>query len=155
MGHAAFGLGDEYEYDTAEPNELPRHYVGDEPAEPNLTASASPTLIPWFELVTPGVPLPSTVPDAPGACTFNHAPKPGVHANDVGSFEGAGHFACGVFRPAAHCRMRDAGDVAAQCRIDVKQEVAGQPPGGNRCGEARIGAVRRPVVTDVGAAAEK
>jgi len=137
MGHAAFGLGDEYEYDTAEPNELPRHYAGDEPGRTQpYRQQPARHLIPWFELVTPGVPLPSTVPDVPGTCTFNHAPKPGVHANDVGSFEvapAASHAGYSARRP--NCRMRDAGDVAAQCRIDVKQEVAGQPPGGNRWGK--------------------
>ncbi len=105
IGHSAFQLADEYE----EP-----HFAAPtgEPQEPNITISASRTNAKWGDLIQQETPVPSSrnpgcVPGFEGPAAAADA----VGADAVGAFEGAGSSLCGVFRPAARCRMRELNDL--------------------------------------------
>ena len=117
LGHSAFDLADEYDYDG-----LPT-YAGNEPVEPNVTMattrdalrtlwSASPaklSLLRWHELMAPSTPAPTSTPNqscTPVANTGQQSAKPGVPPEAVGLFEGAQYSACKIFRPSLECRMR-------------------------------------------------
>ncbi|MFE0753748.1 M64 family metallopeptidase [Inquilinus sp. NPDC058860] len=114
LGHAAFGLADEYEIRTGAPGE-PVHAVRNppEPAEPNITAQRRRGLIPWQDALTPGVQIPTTVASPPGGCVRDKAARPHVPplpARAIGLFEGGGQVSCGLFRPALGCLMRGEGE---------------------------------------------
>lgn len=131
FGHHFAGLGDEYyTSDVAYETGGAEH---PEPWEPNLTASG--THPKWFELVTPGTPLPTpwdkaayeahqmeyqkerrklreaNVPESQMDELFRRelewstAFLAKTNANRVGAFEGAGYEAKGLYRPEADCIM--------------------------------------------------
>ena len=119
LGHSAFGLTDEYEYN--EPGDPPTAFIGIEPAGPNVTADLAIPTFKWRSLVQSFVTWPSTVPSPAGTCTFNHSRAPGVAADAVGAFEGAAHRACKVYRPAFRCKMREHADPF--CPVCARQIV--------------------------------
>jgi hypothetical protein len=90
MGHALFGLGDEYHVGTGT-------FKGTA-GQPNLSELPMPwALLKWGDLDAPGAPLP----------TLETALPAGWNARtSVGAFEGGGaDFATGIFRPVTECRM--------------------------------------------------
>ncbi len=111
MGHSIFGLADEYWYyqgcDVSDPGQ--EHYPFGEPGQPNITKSPTATGK-WSDLVNTSI-LPTwenpdcnKCPPAPGT--------PGGPADSpvvVGTFEGAGTYHCGLYRPQASCKMRKLG----------------------------------------------
>jgi hypothetical protein len=126
LGHSAFLLADEYDYDG------PSRFNSSEPAEPNITVRANRdalrafwntgpskfSLFRWYELMDPNTPTPTSVPNptcAPLASTSAQAAKPGVAPDTVGLFEGAKNSPCDIFRPRLDCRMRHS--VKAFCPV--------------------------------------
>ena len=121
LGHAAFGLADEYQVwagcdiDTDRDNAP----LG-EPPEPNVTANTSAATLKWRNLLSPGMPVPTMLnPDCtecderPNAVSDDHA---------IGLYEGAKYYHCGRFRPAYTCRMRDSGQTF--CRVCLEAVAA-------------------------------
>ncbi len=107
LGHAAFDLADEYSYwagcssgETTQDNA-----PGGEPVEPNITATASLAGLKWAHLVGPLTPVPTMQNPDCSACDT----RPNVRPSDteIGLFEGAGYYHCGLYRPAYTCRMRN------------------------------------------------
>lgn len=106
LGHAAFGLADEYPYrlgcDSGETGH--DHAPGFEPSEPNVTAVKTLAALKWKTFVPPEVPIP-TMQNAD--CTkCDDSPNVLPSDSTIGSFEGARYFHCGLYRPAYGCRMR-------------------------------------------------
>ena len=111
LGHAAFDLGDEYDYlkgaEAHEPTQ--NQYEGEEPLHPNVTAERNRPLLKWGYQVAAHIPVP-TLHNTD--CTkVNGASNPlsGDDAGAVGLFEGAGYHHCGLHRPAFDCLMRASG----------------------------------------------
>jgi IgA Peptidase M64 len=117
LGHSAFHLADEYDYDG------PARFSSTEPSEPNVTTrstrdelrifwNATPSKVSlgrWHEFMDPATPAPSSMPNptcTPLAAQHAQSARPGVAANAVGLFEGAHRSACNIFRPRLDCWMR-------------------------------------------------
>lgn len=98
LGHAAFGLHDEYCDQRA------GVYTGAEPLAPNVTAATTLATLKWADKVAPGTAIPTrSNPDQSGAtCDTSASPVP---TGTVGLFEGAMGYAVGAFRPTDQCRM--------------------------------------------------
>ena len=97
VGHAGFGLADEY---CTEDGGV---YSGSEPSEPNVTATLTP--LKWQLYVDVATPIPTTSnPDATGL-TCDAQPSP-VADGTVGAFEGAKYVGRGLYRPEYDCLMR-------------------------------------------------
>lgn len=122
MGHAAFGLADEYEYwagcgvDTTQDT-----YAGPEPTQPNITADSNRATIKWRDLVLASTPMPTTSNADCTQCDSQPSPVP---AGTVGAFEGAGYFHCGLFRPEFDCMMRNLSGFCAVCRRRIRETLA-------------------------------
>jgi hypothetical protein len=128
LGHAAFGLADEYEYwagcgvDTTQ-----NTYTGGEPAEPNVTADSNRTTNKWRDLVLAATAMPTTSNANCTQCDPQGNPLP---AGTVGAFEGARYFHCGAFRPEFDCMMRNLSGFCAVCRRRIRQVLQPfVPPG--------------------------
>lgn len=123
LGHAAFGLADEYDYYTNEPDEEGQdNYPGGEPSEPNVTAEPDPTAVKWSGLVTAGSDVPTM--DNPDCGEPNNNPNP-VSADTVGTFEGARYYHCDAYRPQYSCMMRATGnDFCAVCLEEIRDFYA-------------------------------
>ena len=107
LGHALFGLADEYDYGGTPP------CAADNPA-PNVTNHGTRDGVPWADLVT--------------ASEF---PTP-AGSGGVGAFEGAAYCPQGMFRPQDNCLMRTLGtDFCAVCAREVNRffENFGTPSG--------------------------
>ena len=108
LGHAAFGLADEYAYlagcgsgETTQdvyPNAL------GEPVQDNVTNTLSP--LKWASFVDPTTPIPTTSNSNCTTCDPQLSP---VADGTVGAFEGAFHYHCNCWRPEFNCRMRALG----------------------------------------------
>jgi hypothetical protein len=122
MGHAAFGLADEYEYwsgcgiDTTRDN-----YTGSEPSQPNVTIDTNRATIKWGNLIASTAPLPTT---SNSDCTqCDPQPNP-VTSWTVGAFEGGHHFHCGAYRPQFDCMMRKSSKpFCAVCQQRIHQTL--------------------------------
>ncbi len=128
LGHAAFGLGDEYETvynDDAVAASLLR---------PNVSAPvANRNALKWITLVHPSTDIPTEVDDGQcirvdhtqgsGGCTPSPLPpSPDGTYQTVGMYEGAGYTACGSFRPSTACHMRCAvGHFCAVCAGAIRE----------------------------------
>ncbi len=125
MGHSAFGLADEYGYDSGD------NYAGAEPGEPNVSTESDPTAVKWSALVTAGGADP-TMANA-DCTTTNDDPSP-VPGGTVGTFEGARYWHCGLYRPAYTCMMRTTSapfcPVCTQQILDTMAPFAVPAPGG-------------------------
>jgi hypothetical protein len=108
LGHAAFDLADEYDFN--EPSDSPRRFSGTEPARPNLTINLNYATLKWRSFVSPLTPLPTTVPSGPPSCSYTHPLVDESYRHVVGAFEGGGHNACGIYTPAIRCLMDDHND---------------------------------------------
>lgn len=126
IGHSAFGLADEYDYDSGD------NYAGAEPGAPNVSTQSDPALVKWSSFVTAGADNP-TMPNADCA-TVNNAASP-VAANIVGTFEGAKYWHCGLYRPVYNCMMRvtwaDFCPVCTQTILDTMAPFALPAPSGD------------------------
>ncbi|MDQ3707655.1 MAG: M64 family metallo-endopeptidase [Chloroflexota bacterium] len=100
IGHAAFGLADEYGGAGSAP--------GAEPIQPNVTISTSLATLKWSAQVPPGTPIPTrcNAACASSGCT---PPDPPVAGTPVGTYEGGQYTECDVYRPQPSCKMRALG----------------------------------------------
>lgn len=123
LGHSAFGLADEYDYYTNEPDEEGQdNYPGGEPSEPNVTAEPDPAAVKWAGLVTAGPDSPTM--DNPDCGEPNDDSSP-VAAGTVGTFEGAYYYHCDAYRPEYACMMRTTGaDFCAICLDSIRDFYA-------------------------------
>jgi hypothetical protein len=121
LGHAGFGLGDEYE----DPGLAALTYADPEPVHANLTIEQDPDRIPWRSLFKPAtVVIPSTVP--PLTCRRDHPRKRDVPSGAVGLFEGGGLHSCEIFRPSETCKMRENADnFCVVCEQTIFERLAG------------------------------
>jgi hypothetical protein len=110
IGHATFGLGDEYDYYTScelDPVSY-NEYTGAEPIYPNVSATADRALIEWADQIEAATPMPTSVNPDPTTCDDRTLAEidPALTTTTVGAFDGAGHYKSGLYRPAYDCRMR-------------------------------------------------
>lgn len=114
MGHAAFGLADEYEYLSGCASGEAGHdtFTDPEPTEPNVTKETDRTKVKWRAQIDAATAVP-TMRNAD--CTKCDTQASPVAAGTIGLFEGARYFHCGAFRPAYDCRMRTLG--VAYCKV--------------------------------------
>jgi len=110
LGHSLLHLADEYSYyggggcDRTQP-------------EINVAFSASPSQIPWANLITASTPLPT--PDSAPLGT-------------VGAFQGADYCQTGAYRPEHDCLMRSLGaPMCAVCRAALDRYMSGRTGGGD------------------------
>jgi hypothetical protein len=108
MGHAAFGLADEYEYFAGCASGEAGHdtHAASEPTEPNVTVEKDRTKVKWQHLIAAATAVPTTSNTNCAQCDPQANP---VAADTVGLFEGAHYCHCGAFRPTFDCRMRTIG----------------------------------------------
>jgi hypothetical protein len=107
LGHALFGLADEYDYGGTPP-------CAHDSDAPNVTNHGTRDTVPWSDIVT--------------ATEF---PTPAGSAG-VGAFEGAGYCPMGMYRPEDNCLMRALGvPFCAVCAREVNRyfENFGEPQG--------------------------
>ena len=106
MGHAAFGLADEYPYflgcgvDTDRNN-----HPSVEPTEPNVTTNTNRATLKWRALVAATTPIPTTRNADCALCDPQPDPVPGA----VGLYEGAHYYHCRAVRPMFNCKMHTLG----------------------------------------------
>jgi hypothetical protein len=119
MGHAAFGLADEYEYYAGCGSEAGQdNYPGGEPAEPNVTINTDRNTIKWGDLIQAATPMPTTSNGDCTQCDPQPNPQP---PGTVGAFEGGRYYHCGAFRPEFNCMMRQlAADFCAVCQREIR-----------------------------------
>ena len=123
LGHAAFGLGDEY----SQEEETPDIYTGPEPDAPNLTIDTNITTNKWRDLIAPGTPMPTM--SNPDCTQSNRAPSP-FPQGTVGTFEGVYLGNCGVFRPEITCMMQQlTHPFCAVCRRRIRETLTPYLPG--------------------------
>lgn len=124
MGHAAFGLADEYEYwqgcGSGETNR--NNHPAVEPSEPNVTIDSNRATIKWATLIAAATPMPTTNNANCTQCDTQASP---VAAGTVGAFEGAHYYHCDAFRPAFNCKMRSTGsNFCAVCEQRIRAVLA-------------------------------
>jgi hypothetical protein len=119
LGHTLFGLADEYSGgggvigNPSEPN------VTKKPASGGAWGANDQARLKWRALLTPGLALP-TVSNPDCSQPFNPPPQAGV-----GAFEGGKYLNCGVWRPAADCKMRTlTADFCPVCRQVIADKLA-------------------------------
>jgi hypothetical protein len=119
LGHHMAGLGDEYYSSAVSTDEDLMYPEGVEPWEPNLTAmlDGGRRSVKWSEMIDPQTPVPT--------------PERDEYADVVGTFEGAGYKAEGLFRPQLDCKMFDKGlvgycQVCARAIVDMMRYYAGE-----------------------------
>ena len=122
MGHAVFGLADEYECWAGCGIDTDRdHYSGGEPAECNVTTDGNRATNKWRDLVAASTPMPTS---ANADCTVCDPQPAPVAAGTVGAFEGARYFHCGAYRPEFDCMMRNLAPFCAVCRRQISQKLS-------------------------------
>ena len=112
LGHAAFGLGDEYDV-YGSPAAGGDTYAPPARLAPNLSTEADGSG--WADLLTT-TELPTMTHDLPCSVSgMGVPPAPGVDATTVGTFEGGGYWRCGVYRAQYACLMRRGETLCARC----------------------------------------
>jgi hypothetical protein len=128
MGHAAFGLADEYDnYRGCDSGETDRNnHPPIEPMAENVTIFSDRNRLKWARYVLPGTNLPTTQnPD----CAVCDTQKSRMAEGTVGAFEGADYFHCGAFRPEFQCMMRTARDEFCRvCRDVIRRKMSYYSP---------------------------
>lgn len=117
MGHAAFGLADEYEYYAGCGTDTDRdNHPAVEPAEANVTIETDRDLVKWSELILPATPILTTNNADCTLCDPQGNPFPGQTV--VGLYEGAHYYHCDSYRPVFSCMMRN---FAAFCPVCTRR----------------------------------
>jgi hypothetical protein len=116
LGHAIFDLADEYNSDGADT------FTGTEPADVNITTVTNRADLKWRDLVLDGTAVPT---QRQSDCASSTLPDRNVDEDIVGTFEGANHSRCGIYRPQYSCRMRESGqEWCSVCRRKVIRDLA-------------------------------
>jgi hypothetical protein len=119
LGHAAFGLNDEY-------SGLKTPFPGAEPSSANVTKTADAAKIKWSALVTAGAAMP-TMPY--GDCTKSNAGPSPFPTYAVGAFEGAAAYNCEVYRGQYTCIMKEIpGSFCVVCQRRIEETLAPHLP---------------------------
>jgi hypothetical protein len=114
LGHSAFALGDEYTENNGT-------YIGVEPAASNLTLAMTLGTLKWSKFVTPGTPIPTRRNPICGQTP----PGPASTAATVGTFESGDGFDCGIYHPAALCKMSDRSqDFCKVCQARIEDKLS-------------------------------
>lgn len=109
MGHAIFGLADEYQYDREDT------YTGPEPGAVNVTRETNRAALKWLDLLLDGTAVPTQSHGA--ACSVSNLPDRAMPEDIVGTFEGAFYRRCGIYRSEYFCKMRESNrPFCAVCR---------------------------------------
>lgn len=125
MGHSIYGLADEYAYYQGCEFSENNHYTGGEPDQPNITASPV-AAGKWNDLINTS-PLPTTHNPDCAHCPpeINPPPAEGL----VGTYEGAGYYHCGMYRPSYNCKMRKLDEpFCAVCRREIHEYLLTYDP---------------------------
>lgn len=121
LGHAAFGLADEYEYWAGCGIDTDRDmYSGAEPAQPNVTTNSDRATIKWSTLIDGDTPMPTT---SNADCSFCDPQPSPVTVGTVGAFEGGYYHHCGIYRPEYNCMMRNLGPFCAVCEQRIRETL--------------------------------
>lgn len=132
LGHAAFGLGDEYEYwagCSADPAGTRDHHSNTEPSSANLTVATNAAEVKWADLFYPDIPIPTTTNADCSHCDTQGNPFPGQAR--TGLYEGAHYYHCGCYRPAFNCMMRNYAAFCPVCERRILQVLQPYQPGNN------------------------
>lgn len=115
LGHSAFGLGDEY-------SEGPGNHSHHEPSAPNLTVQKRLEDLKWAAFVQNSTQIPTeTNPNCRKSAVTPAVP------GAIGTYEGARHVDCRVYRPAPDCKMRTVTKpFCAVCSAHIKAELSRQ-----------------------------
>ncbi len=133
LGHAAFGLGDEYStWAGCGSGETDRNNAPSmEPGAPNITATQTLGGLKWAALVQPTTPVPTMENPDCSQCDARANARP--DNTEIGLFEGSGYYHCGYYRPAYYCRMRTSSQkycrVCAAAVRDTLDTFFGTTPG--------------------------
>ena len=113
MGHAAFGLADEYEYFTGCASGEAGHntHPNTEPTEPNITVETDRTKLKWRHLVDAATAIPTGTPTARSAIRRQTLGRRG-HRRPL---RGRALLPLRRVRPSYDCRMRTFGCRTARC----------------------------------------
>ena len=126
LGHAAFGLRDEYDYLIGPNLDKPGHdiYTGVEPAAANVTTKCARADIKWNHHIGPSIPMPTTSNNNCSVCD----PQPNPYSsNTIGAYEGAYHYHCAVYRPAFDCIMRSirtSSEFCVVCQDKIRADIS-------------------------------
>lgn len=116
LGHAAFDLDDEY-------FEGKDKHSTFEPAAPNVTIQRTRAKLKWKQHVPAGTAIPTA--KNPVCSQTVAATLTAVTAAGTGTFEGARHFGCRVYRPANNCKMRDVNHGFCDvCQAHIRKQLA-------------------------------
>jgi hypothetical protein len=102
LGHAGFGLEDEYDSNADATETYDLASLG-EPDRPNVTCQTWRSNIKWADLIDPNTPIPTT--ENTDCTQPDTQPNPEPDGT-VGLYEGAANYRCGIYRPEYACRMR-------------------------------------------------
>jgi hypothetical protein len=117
LGHAAFGLADEYEYWSGCGVDVSHDtYTGSEPSQPNVTIDTNRATIKWGDLILAATPLPTT---SNADCTVCDPQANPFSPDTVGAYEGAKYYHCGIYRPQFSCMMRNLTLFCAVCQKQI------------------------------------
>ncbi len=127
LGHAGFGLADEYPTragcDSGETghDNYPGTFPSNEPMQPNVTTNTNQASLKWRDLVLAATDVPTTDNLDCSQCDTQLSPVP---AGTVGAFEGAFTYHCGVYRPEFNCRMRESDQpFCAVCQRRIRETL--------------------------------
>ena len=134
LGHTAFGLADEYEYEQGCDKHETGHdtYTGPEPTEPNVTRNGSDrATLKWRHLVDKTTRIPTT---RNGDCSQCRTDPNPVSDSTVGAFVGAKYFHCGLYRPVFNCKMRTLTQpFCPVCKDAIRRKLAVTTPPPSSC----------------------
>jgi hypothetical protein len=122
IGHAVFGLADEYPYWAGCSIDTTRNrYTGAEPFYPNVTINTDRNTLKWKDLIDPVTPVPTTINADCSKCDPQADPFP---AGTVGLYEGARYYHCGIYRPEFNCMMKDLSGFCSVCRKRITETMS-------------------------------
>jgi hypothetical protein len=122
IGHAVFGLADEYPYWAGCSIDTNRNrYTGAEPFYDNITINNDRNTLKWKDLINPATPIPTTINADCSRCDPQVNPCP---AGTVGLYEGARYYHCGIYRPEFNCMMKDLSGFCSVCRRKITETMS-------------------------------
>jgi hypothetical protein len=122
IGHAAFGLADEYPFWAGCDVDMDRDmHPAVEPAEANVTTVTDIAQLKWGALVDEGTDIPTTENEDCEECDGQPDPTPDDVV--VGLYEGAHYYHCDGYRPEFNCMMRDFSPFCPVCTARILETL--------------------------------